>query len=86
MLVELDNESLIGLLLSVPVSAKESSSSLHEYSLPSTHLAGVDLEPAGNLRRSLFTFQGFQGYLGFECWAILLTTLLHLLLLLTTSA
>src|SRR5918992_5136716 len=72
-------------MLSVPLSAGKSSSSRHQGSLPGAHLAGVDLEPVGNLCGRLLTFQGFQGHLGFEYWAMLLMTLLHLLLLRLSS-
>jgi hypothetical protein len=84
-LVELGNEGLIRFFLSVQVSTEESSSSLHQRSLLGAYLAGVDLELVGNLRRGLLTSQGCQGHLGLECWAVLLTTLLHLLLLHVSS-
>ena len=48
-LVELGDEGLVRFFLSVQVSAEESSSSLHQGSLPGAYLAGVDLEPVGNL-------------------------------------
>src|ERR671914_162394 len=59
MLVELGNQDLVSLLLSFQVSAKDASSSLRYCPLPGTHLAEVNLEPVGNLRCSLLTFQGF---------------------------
>jgi hypothetical protein len=84
-LVELGHEGLVRFFLPLPVSGAESSSSLHQGSLPGAYLAEVDLELVGNLRCSLLTFQGCQGHLGLECWVMLLTTLLQLLLLRVSS-
>src|ERR687896_2173567 len=84
-LVELGNEGLIRFFLPIPVSTEKSSGPLHQGSFPAAYLAGVDLEPVGNFHHGLLTFQGLQGHLGLECWAVLLTTLLHLLLLHVSS-
>ena len=72
MLVELGNQDLVSLLLSFRISAKDASSSLRQCPLPGTHLAGVNLKPAGDFCRRFFSLQGLKGNPGLECWVMLL--------------
>jgi len=66
LLVELGDEAGVIFLFVVVVTAKDAGCTFRQRLFPSPYLAGMDLKPASQFSRCLFTFERFQGYPGFE--------------------
>ena len=58
-------------------------SPLNQGLLPGMDLARVDFKPAGQLCNGVLPLERGQSHFGLEDWAVLLTCLLHVLLLLS---
>ena len=81
LLVELGSEDLLVLLLASSTIFKEVRRPLSQGLLPGMDLARVDFKPAGQLCNGVLPLERAQSHFGLEDWAVLLTCLLHVLLL-----
>ena len=75
------SEDLLVLLLESSTIFKEVRRPLNQGLLPGMALARVDFKPAGQLCNGVLPLEHGQSHFGLEDWAVLLTCLLHVLLL-----
>ena len=85
-MVELGSEDLLVLLLASSTIFKEVRRPLSQGLLPGMDLARVDFKPAGQLCNGVLPLERGQSHFGLEDWAVLLTCLLHVLLLVCGTA